>query len=177
MILHRTFIAFSFEEYSVEALVGLQNQLKRKIKTVAWTKPHQFHITLAFLGEIPIEEVTKAVVAIKPVINNFVPISLKVTGINGFPSDANARIIYAQLGGAQLEYFLQYVSKIRSILTEQNIEYIGKPFVPHVTIGRAKTNQNLQKLTHITTPKLVLSSIGVYINSLQQGTFHYTEIK
>lgn len=175
--LHRTFIAFSFEEYSVEGLVRLQRQLKPRLKAVHWVLPEQFHITVSFLGEIPITEVTKAVVAIKPIIDAFQPITLKVTGINGFPSDANARIIYAQLGGAQLEYFLQYVAKIRKTLQEQGIEFNNKPFIPHVTIGRAKMKQNLRKYKELQTPKLVLHSIAVYISTMQDGRFKYTEIK
>lgn len=175
---YKTFIAFSVDERSVLSLSHVQNHIKPRLKTVHWVRPEKFHITAAYLDMLTIEQVTKAAVAIEQFQEKVVPIKVKVTGIEGFPGKQNARIIYAKLGGNNLIYFLDSVSDLRKNLEEHGISFDTKPFIPHITIGRAKTPQNLLKLKDGGSDnKITIYKVAVYISEQTDEGYRYREMK
>ena len=56
----RLFVAIPMPETVRNEITGIQQELQRLVSrdAVRWTKPEQFHLTLRFLGDVPVERVT-----------------------------------------------------------------------------------------------------------------------
>jgi 2'-5' RNA ligase len=104
---------------------------------VRWAKPEQMHLTLKFLGDVPVVRLEDLKVAVGAVCTKAQPLSLRATGIGFFPNARAPRVIWAgisdeagQLTGLQTE-IERAVSPFASEPRPEN-------FVGHLTLGRVK---------------------------------------
>lgn len=101
------------------------------------TTPERVHLTLKFLGEVQPDELPRIVAALKPVTDGHEPFDAVTSVFGVFPSRRRARILWAGIdeGACQLRALAQTVE---ALLEPEGFPLEEKPYVPHMTLGRAR---------------------------------------
>lgn len=147
----RTFIAIELSDEARSALLDLQNRLKSVLppKTVRWTAPANIHLTLHFLGEIPVEQVEAIGQVVKSTALECPPFTLKLAGMGCFPNTRRPRIVWAGVSGQTkplLEMHRAVGDRLKRMIA---FEPDSRPYAPHLTIGRVKNGLPRRHLTQL----------------------------
>ncbi|GAA6525176.1 RNA 2',3'-cyclic phosphodiesterase [Intrasporangium sp. DVR] len=100
-----------------------------------WTDRHQWHLTLAFLADVPewrLEDLTAAVTA--TAARHHAPV-LRVSGAGAFPNPYAARVLYADVEHVRGDLG-RLAGGIRTACNGAGVPPDGTRFHPHVTLGR-----------------------------------------
>ncbi|WZO99833.1 RNA 2',3'-cyclic phosphodiesterase [Isosphaeraceae bacterium EP7] len=137
----RTFIAVPLTvDRLTKKLQRLQSLVAPELPGVRWTAPDQFHLTLAFLGDVAhsdLREVCKAVTETTVAHSKF---SLILGTLGCFPSPENPRTIWIGLSGPAIDQLNDLQQDIA-----RSVRSLGYPpdskFSPHITLGRARSGR------------------------------------
>lgn len=135
----RLFVAIPIPEPVRDEMTRVQRELRPLAARgiVRWTKPEQMHLTLKFLGDVPVARLDDLKVAIGAVCANARPLPLRAAGVGFFPNARAPRVIWA--GVSDGEGWLAGL--------QDEIERVASPFaatpgtenfVGHLTLGRVK---------------------------------------
>lgn len=135
----RCFISIELEPSIKDSINDFvqQNNLKEYFSGTKWVKPDNLHITLAFLGEISVDEVSSIKRMLENIPPKHMPFPVELSGLGFFPSLKNPKVFW--IGIKEQPELLKLKQNIDKGLDELNISYDKKPFSPHLTIGRIKT--------------------------------------
>ena len=102
---------------------------------IRWVRPDNMHLTLKFLGEIPIESCKEMEAAIAMAADGVAPINLAVKGVGVFSNIKHARVIWAGMAGdtGGLVNFQQHLD---AHLSKIGIGPEKRPYRAHLTLGR-----------------------------------------
>jgi len=139
----RAFIALETPERVKKELDNIQKELKTKGIQARLVRPEIAHLTLSFLGEIPQNKIARVEKILEKAVQENSPVKLRLNKVGCFPSLLKARIIFLSLEG-ELGKLNALVLKICKNLKKENIWFDKKLFVPHLTLGRLKNQQNLE---------------------------------
>jgi 2'-5' RNA ligase len=137
----RAFVAIHLPAELLAALHELQMQLEAKLpqKTVRWTSSEQLHLTLQFLGNIPVQELGNLEAALQNACGTIGPIQLRAEGLGGFPNLRNPRVIWVGL-----ERDLKPLAQLQFQIHRASAPWCERPeergFQPHLTLGRVREN-------------------------------------
>lgn len=115
----------------------------RKLKSLfpnvraRWTNEDSFHLTLKFIGDIPIGRVASLSRAAAKATILFAPFKLFVEGAGAFPSSGPAKVLWLGIGDqegglAGLQKRLEEESEKEGFANEE------RPFHPHLTLARIR---------------------------------------
>jgi 2'-5' RNA ligase len=139
----RAFIAIDLDPGLKAAVQDLIRTLEATRAEVRWTKPGGYHLTLKFLGEIDdalLEQVTAVLAAAASRHKSF-PLSLRGTG--AFPGERNPRVLWLGIeAGPELAAFQK---DLEAALEPEGFPREDRPFRPHLTLGRVKGRDRLDK--------------------------------
>jgi 2'-5' RNA ligase len=133
----RLFIATDLDDAAREAIAALQWQLKRRAasgSSLKWTKPEQWHVTLAFIGEADEMLSSKLIVATqkRPAQP---PFDVTFDRVGMFPPRGAPRVLWLGVGeGADAMTALQ--GEIASRVEALGIALERRTFHPHLTLAR-----------------------------------------
>lgn len=100
-----------------------------------WSDPHQWHVTLAFLAQVPEWRLDELTEALASTAARHGPQQLRVAGAGAFPNAYAARVLWA--GVEALVGNLDPVSSgIRSACNSVGATPDGARFRPHLTLAR-----------------------------------------
>lgn len=134
----RLFVAVDIPRQLKDALLVVQERLSlERWDPVRWVRPDGFHITVKFIGETPASKVDAIQQAISNVAAKARPFSLTLGGMGFFPSGANANHIYVDLSG-DFAALHNLQRDTEAALTRLGYAAEGKPFKPHITLGRLR---------------------------------------
>ncbi len=135
----RLFVAIPMPEAVRNEITGVQQEMRQLVSrdAVRWTKPEQFHLTLRFLGDVPVERVAALQEAVNAVCRGGPALRLRAQGTGFFPNARSPRVIWAGVNDGEgrlvdLQKMLEAV--VRPFTQEPGTER----FAGHVTIGRVK---------------------------------------
>lgn len=143
----RTFIAIELDQPTHEALRRVQDAFKHLDVNVKWVNPENIHITLRFLGNLSPKKA-------KIIINEFPrwfdglnAFETKIDHLGAFPKTERPRVIW--LG---LHKNADMISNVAAVV-ENQLCRLGFPkerekFIPHLTIGRVRSNHNIHLLSN-----------------------------
>jgi len=103
---------------------------------VRWVREDGVHITIKFLGEQPATRESEIAVALSAVASRSRPFSLALQRLGAFPDLSRPRVIWAGLEPVPALELLQH--DVEETLAGLGFEPEGRPFHPHLTLGRAK---------------------------------------
>ena len=134
----RTFIAVLIPPVARQTLADCIQQLSGLTdREVRWVNPEGIHLTLRFLGDIPVERVDDVLAAQQAAAGSCGPFSLQLSGLGMFPNSDRPRVLWAGASGDTnaLQSLQQSV--------EEQLEIAGwprerRPFAPHLTLGRVR---------------------------------------
>ena len=134
----RTFLAIDLNASIREALNDFQSQAN-SILPVRWIAPESMHVTVKFLGDIQECQVTTLHEALQGVIKEMSPFSLMIKGLGGFPSLQRPRVLWAGVSG-EVDHLEVFVSCVESALRASGFAQETRPYHPHLTLSRIKSN-------------------------------------
>ena len=141
----RAFIAIELPGFIKTAIADVQKSLMRKIPGIRWTTPNHIHLTLAFLGDVLPEDITGICGVLSELAETVSPFELSVKGLGAFPGLGRPRVVWMGIGGEinRLQHLYRGLS--------EHLEIIGfagekRPFVGHLTLGRAKEHVHAIRL-------------------------------
>lgn len=103
---------------------------------VRWVPGDRLHLTLQFLGELPLDRVEPVAVALATSAAGTGPIGLTLDRITAFPNPSRARVIVALLEAG--DALAALVQRMRTSLASLGFPPEDRPFRPHVTLGRVR---------------------------------------
>lgn len=136
--LWRLFIAIELPSEVMSALAEIQTRLKQAVppRLVKWVDPAGIHLTLKFLGDVPIERRSEMEKALAEAVHDHPVFDLATAGLGCFPNAKRPRVVWV---GIQHEKALQALRDA----VEAHISPLGYPteersFNPHLTLGRVR---------------------------------------
>lgn len=126
----RLFIALAVPSAVRDALVALAEPLPG----LAWTRPDQLHVTLRFLGDVPVEKIEPIVARLAQV--RVAPFILPIEGTGSFPPNGPARVLWIGTGSGHPRLF-QLRQRLDDALLAAGLPLDVRVFLPHITLARA----------------------------------------
>lgn len=139
----RTFLAIDIEPQ--DTIINLLQELKRnhKLDSIKWVDPEIMHLTLFFIGETQTERIPSICDMLKATTQKFEPFSINLKGI-GFFGHPLPRVIW--VGVDFLEMLNDLKHSVDSALNGLGFSEGKMKFNPHLTLGRIKFIQNVDRL-------------------------------
>ena len=134
----------------LEGVIDRLRPLRSLNDAISWTKPENLHITLKFLGEIPDDRVADLANAFRRL--PFPPLTLTLDYFLVLPGQGPARVLAAHVTG-DVKPLIHLFSQIESASQPLGVSREGRPFKPHVTLGRFRRPSN--RMTAATLIRIV----------------------
>ena len=138
----RAFVALPLPESTIQQLTSLQMRLSaegvRQATRLRLVPAHQFHVTLAFLGDVERSQVDSIVRAANEVSSRFAAFHLAAKGLVIFPSIRRARVVGVALQDSDAA-LLQAVGVLHASLRESGFRLEDRAFRAHVTLARLRS--------------------------------------
>lgn len=139
----RCFIALEISEEVMESVTDLLSTFRQAGADIRWIRPEAMHLTIKFLGELDTGQVDTVKEVLREVVPGQSPFSIKVSGVGGFPSLNNPKVIWAGIPQSkELETLHMSLDKA---LAEEGFEPDSRIFVPHLTLGRIRSRSNIRE--------------------------------
>ena len=139
-------MALSFPEATVAQLVDTQRTVAEMARLneirIRLTRSDQFHVTLAFLGEVPSTRVQSIIDATRDVATGHCRCKLVPSGLVAFPSRRKARVIAASFEDHS-GTLAKLVPRLHSHLRQCGCTLESRSFRAHVTLARLPSAQRV----------------------------------
>jgi len=141
----RAFVAVDLPSEVKSFLQKVAGDLKKTGADVKWARPEGTHLTLKFLGNVDRELVPQIDAQLRPMFAKMRPFMLGVGSLGGFPGLNRPRVIW--VGVHEPDGALQpAVRQVESLLQPLGFEPEKRPFSPHLTLGRVRSNRGIREL-------------------------------
>jgi 2'-5' RNA ligase len=178
----RAFVALELPQTARRALADLQGRLKQERLAVRWVRPEGIHLTLKFLGEVPVEQVDAIGQAVNGAIQGQHALELGIKGLGVFPGVRKARVIWAGLTG-ETAALLDLQEKVAAALEPVGFPRDRRRFKAHLTLGRFKKSPPppelaalLERGSDYAPCELPLSRVVIYRSELRPQGARYTPL-
>jgi len=157
----RTFVAIFPPPEVREALFRAAQNLRagRDLRLVGQEK---IHLTLKFLGDVAEDEIGKVKQALQPIREGHDPFWVYTSNFGAFPSERKARILWAGIEEGS-EHLRTVSEDLENLLEPAGFEREHRPYVPHLTLGRARARRTTLDTSEISTPTLRFTVSGVHL--------------
>jgi len=134
----RIFISIGLPESTKNKLIAHQEEIARSFTDfndfcpIKWSKKHNLHITLFFIGYIELEELVSMIERVEKIAENHGSFVIDLKNISYGPKASSPKMIWAT-GENSLE-----LGSLQADLEKELLD-IKKPdngFVPHITLGK-----------------------------------------
>ena len=134
----RTFIALPIPDLQRTRLGRLQGLIAPELPNARWVTPDQFHLTLAFLGDIPDLDMAAVCRGVAEAALKFGPLTLNLQSLGAFPDATNARVAWVGVTGPNLDLLMALRLAVVEGVTRAGYPPEDDRFTPHLTLGRLK---------------------------------------
>ncbi len=139
----RLFVALELSQTVHTAVRELIARLQRARADLHWVRPEGMHLTLKFIGEVP-EEKLEAIRAALGGVASPQPVTLEFRDLGYFPSERRPRVLWVGIEAS--DNLAPLAAQIEAALEPLGIERENRDYVPHLTLGRFKSSQRVDKL-------------------------------
>ncbi|HEY7720905.1 MAG TPA: RNA 2',3'-cyclic phosphodiesterase [Pedococcus sp.] len=133
----RMFVAVVPPDEVVESLAEFLEPRREAGRDLRWTDPEQWHLTLAFMPDVPDRVLDDLVERLARVSRRHEPVPLRLAGAGAFPNPYASRVLWAGLEheGDGLRHLAR---GIRGVCAKAGAAPQGGPFHPHITLARTR---------------------------------------
>ncbi len=143
----RSFIAFEVNSKDVLKRFGeVQRVLVASRADLKPVEPVNIHITLRFLGDVPLDMIERIYGEMQKV--TFKPFTINLKGLGAFPNERYPRVVWAGI--------VEGTDELRSIFEQLELRLLGLGFAadshgfsPHLTIARVRSGRNKAELARV----------------------------
>lgn len=134
MSMTRTFVAAKLGPESNATLARLSERLRQGLPPARWVGSAEFHLTLAFLGDVPTADLPLLEQVLLGALADSAPFAVRLAGVGGFPRPERATVLWAgfSAGGEELSRLNR---RIAAVCRELGIPPDDR-FHPHLTLAR-----------------------------------------
>jgi len=144
MLMIRTFIALEVSQDVRKRAAALMETLRGSGAKVSWTKPHNLHLTLKFLGDTPEERIAAVGQSVAQAAAEWPPFTLRLLGAGVFPDARRPQTLW--VGAEQgSEAACRLAAAIDERLRQCGFPKEKRAFQPHLTIGRVRGANTAEK--------------------------------
>lgn len=173
----RCFVGIAATDMSLQAMLVDQIARYRQqpaLTNIRWTPDAFLHLTLCFLGNQSPSMVSALALHLEDRLASVAEFDLSMERCCGFP-DAKSRIVAAMpvLSPALLALHARVVEAVRAA----GIAPDARPYLPHITLGRAKQGQRLPSLHDALDGRGRVRAVSLYRSELLSEGSHYTVMR
>ncbi|WP_030207848.1 RNA 2',3'-cyclic phosphodiesterase [Streptomyces bikiniensis] len=129
----RAFIALAPPDDAKDELAEALGPAYETYPRMRWNRIEDWHITLAFLGELPVATVPLLRQPLADLAASRRPVELALRGGGHFDD----RVLWSGIDG-DLEGLHGLATEVRAVVGECGIPFEGRPLRPHLTLARAR---------------------------------------
>jgi 2'-5' RNA ligase len=144
----RLFVALDLPEPVRHALAELIANLEPKSRGTRWIPPENLHITLKFIGHVGDENLSPIRSALSS-IHTAHPVELHFHGMGFFPNEHRPRAFWC--GIAASPNLAELAADIDRALVPLGIDSETRPFIPHLTLARFKSDEGVREVVRAAT--------------------------
>ncbi len=133
----RCFIAVPITGEARRGAARFQHRLRQEGDPVKWVAPHNFHLTLHFLGEMERDVIEEMPALFGQALGTHAPFEVELQGAGAFPSLNKPRVIWVGVGRGS-EALASLHEALKGPLAQLGLRVEDRPFKPHLTLGRAR---------------------------------------
>ncbi len=137
----RLFAAIPMPEPARRALLGVLATLEGTSWPVRWVGEGNLHLTIKFYGEVPEPAVAEVSTRLTDAVRGTPALPLHLDGVDAFPGLRRPKVIWAAVGGPPALELMQHRVEREAAVVGYPPD--GKPFRPHITLGRVKSGAAL----------------------------------
>jgi 2'-5' RNA ligase len=143
----RAFVALRMSAEAEDEIAAFIDELRLIPSGIRWVSRRNLHLTLRFLGDrVEPEVIARMYDELRAVAGDAAPITIEARGTGAFPSLSRPRVIWIGLSGAGLAELAQHVEEAS---VRSGLEPEGRPYSPHLTIGRVRDGSGWKRLQRI----------------------------
>jgi len=180
----RSFLALKLPPEIKKTLSHILREMKKTPLDVRWVKADNIHITMVFLGNVPVEDVEPMGESAEKVCQQYGPFAISLRGAGVFSSRRNPRVLWAGMEG-DIDRMTCFRDVLQRHLKPFGIKQEKRPFRPHLTIGRfrkgARPGNDLDDLLteyqDLSSPVCALKELVLFKSDLKPGGPVYSELK
>lgn len=122
-------------------------------RDLRWTGPQDWHLTLAFLGDVPGPASGRLAPRLQGAAARLQPFSLALAGAGAFPAASRARVLWCGLAG-DLPALEALAASVAGAATRAGAvpPDAGRPLRPHLTLARARIPADVRDLVTALSP-------------------------
>jgi 2'-5' RNA ligase len=171
----RLFAGIPLDEAARTYVAGAAEKLARTAVNLKWVRRENWHVTLAFLGEVAEPRIASVRSAFVRAAATCAPFALRLGSIGAFPSLRRPRAVYVG-GEPQPESFARTGAVIRT-------EFVGLGFrfdddaIAHVTIGRSDGGSPMDAPPLSSSIEMPVRRIVLFASVPATGSVRYDEIE
>jgi 2'-5' RNA ligase len=135
----RLFVAIPIPEPVRDEIIRVQREMQPLAPrgVARWTRPDQFHLTLRFLGGVPVAGLEKLKESVNAVCRSARPLPLRAEGIGFFPNPHSPRVVWVGIND-QTGLLVDLQKRIETAVQPITADPGAENFAGHVTLGRLK---------------------------------------
>lgn len=132
----RLFVAVNLAEHLRRAIWDTAAPLRDVGLPVKWVAPESLHVTLKFLGDVEPAREAELRAILDAAVDGAKPFSMGIGEFGAFPTTKRPRVVWVGCEGVPALELLQH--RLEHELAGVGFPLEGRPFRPHITLGRAK---------------------------------------
>jgi len=140
----RAFIAIEIDSSARAALSRAQEKLKRSRAHVSWVPKDNLHISLVFLGDVPVETVELLGEEVKNICFSRQPFQSCIENLGTFGKSTSPRVIWAGVGPN--ESLANVQQQVSQCVQQAGVSLEDRPYKAHVTLGRVRSSRGRNQL-------------------------------
>lgn len=147
---YRTFIAIELPRDLRARIAEHVERLREELPDVraSWVREENLHLTLKFLGDMPVADIPKLSLAVEAAVHAISPFEFVVGGCGAFPPHGQPKVLWIGINDAS-----GGLGKLHKAL-ERECERLGfareaRPFSPHLTIARLRSAKSARELARV----------------------------
>lgn len=178
----RAFIAINFPQEMRSRLWSATAPLRTKGYPVRWVRADLIHLTVKFLGEVDESRISGIADALVRALDGTRAFHLPVREFGAFPTTKRPRVVWVGCEPLPVLELLQ--DSVEREMSALGFAIEGRPFRPHVTIGRAARGaknsdfkglkKDLENIDHFEEP--LVAGIDVMQSILSQRGPRYVRL-
>jgi len=178
----RAFIAIDISTIIREKITRFQKHMSEVGAHASWIKPINIHLTLTFLGDIPVQSLEIISDIMDDVSALHKSFTCEIKGVGYFGKGKSTRIIWIGFAGDLQGLVSVQMDLFRRIMTT-GVHLDNKPFVPHLTIARINPRHHASNIVSLLQPykenlfgNLSVKDLILYRSELGPNGPSYTEM-
>lgn len=137
----RLFVALTPPSEVVEELLAGTTALREMVPQLRWTPPEQWHVTLAFLGEVDEPVLASLTDRLARAAKRHPPLTLSFGGGGRF----GQRVLWTRVNGDR-HGLRRLADSARAAARRSGVPMQQRPYRPHLTLARASDGADLPPL-------------------------------